>query len=161
ATPELSRFVTDILLALATPPDVARIVCGSLGGADLAGHPSHGVMKLPSYVRDAATGKLCPTARPRVLTDAPATAVVHGEAGCGHLAARFAVDLAVAKAAALGLSAISVSHAHHTGRLGGWSERIAAAGLIGMLMGGEGQGPYKVTPYGGRAGALATNPVTW
>lgn len=161
ATEDLRRLVHELLCRVGTPDDVAEVVTASLIGADLAGHGSHGVLKLPSYLRDIEQGKLKPAARPFVVDDAPATAVLDGAGGYGHLAARHAVDLAVDKAGHCGLAAVSVSHAHHTGRLGGWSERIAAAGLIGMLTGGEGQGPYKVVPHGGTAGAMATNPVTW
>ncbi|MGW0502953.1 Ldh family oxidoreductase [Micromonospora sp. NPDC003241] len=161
AVEDLRRLVLALLGQAGTPDDVAEVVAGSLIGADLAGHGSHGVLKLPSYLRDIAQGRLKPTARPFVVDDAPATAVVDGAGGFGHLAARYAVDLVVEKAAHSGLAAVVMSHAHHTGRLGGWSERIADAGLIGLLAGGEGQGPWKVAPYGGTDGALATNPVTW
>lgn len=158
---ELRQFVADILIAAGAPEDITAIVAESLIGADLAGHGSHGVMKLPSYLRDIQRGKLDPAARPRILRDSPTTAVMDGSGGFGHLSARVAVDLCAQKAAAAGLAAVSVARTHHTGRLGGWSERLAASGFIGMLMGGEGQGPYLVAPYRGRSGALATNPVTW
>jgi hydroxycarboxylate dehydrogenase B len=162
ADPEaLHCLVTEILVAAGAPADVAEGVAASLIGANLTGHDSHGVMKLPSYVRDIRAGKLDPTARPEVIHESVTTAVVDGNAGFGHLGARFASDLAVQKASASGIACVTARHLHHTGRLGNWSERIAAAGMIGMLMGGEAQPPYMVAPYGGRAGALATNPLTW
>ncbi|MFI6823453.1 Ldh family oxidoreductase [Micromonospora sp. NPDC050187] len=161
AAQDLRRLVLDLLGRAGTPDDIADVVADSLIGADLAGHGSHGVLKLPSYLRDIELGRLKPPARPFVVDDGPATAVLDGAGGYGHLAARLAVDLVLDKAGHCGLAAVVVSHAHHTGRLGGWSELIAAAGLIGMLTGGEGQGPWKVAPHGGASGAMATNPVTW
>ncbi|MFD9317584.1 Ldh family oxidoreductase [Streptomyces sp. NPDC060053] len=161
ATECLTRFIVQILESSGTDADIAECVADSVVGADLAGHPSHGVMKVPSYIRDIEHGKLTPRARPEIVSESPTTAVVDGHTSFGHLTARFTVDLAVEKARASGLAAVSASHTHHTGRLGGWSERIASAGMIGMLMGGEAQPPYKVVPHGGRTGALATNPVTW
>jgi LDH2 family malate/lactate/ureidoglycolate dehydrogenase len=157
----LATLAIDILLALGAPRGHARDVAESLVDANLAGHDSHGVMKLPSYARDIHRGVLRPTAEPRVTAETVATVQVDGAAGFGHVAASFLTDLVVDKAKHCGIAVATLFHAHHTGRLGRWSERIAAAGLIGMLMGGEAQPPYKVAPHNGRAGALATNPCTW
>lgn len=157
----LTDLTVGVLTASGATRESAGVVADSLVGADRAGHGSHGVLKLPSYVRDIRAGKLDPLATPTVVGSTAATARIDGEGGFGHLAARAAADLAVRNARGTGLGAVAVSHAHHTGRLGGWSERIAAQGMIGMLAGAEGQPPYKVVPHGGRAGALATNPVSW
>lgn len=161
AAEPLRRFTIQVLRAVGATGSGAECVAQSLVDANLAGHDSHGVMKLPSYVRDIRRGTLVPDAEPTVVLDAPCTARVDGAAGFGHVAASFATDLLIDKTRHTGVAMVALSHAHHTGRLGRWSERIAGAGLVGMVMGGEAQPPYKLAPHLGRSGALATNPVTW
>lgn len=158
---ELKDTVAAILVAVGADRDNARCVSDSLVEANLAGHDSHGVMKLLSYIRDIRAGGLHPAVKPTVVTETPATAVIDGEGGFGHVAAAFAADLAAVKALQVGIAGVAVAHAHHTGRLGGWSERIARRSLIAMLVGSEAQPPYKVAPHDGATGALSTNPITW
>lgn len=160
APAELTDFVARVVTGLGASAEHARCVAESLVESNLAGHDSHGVMKLPSYVRDARAGKLRVAATPVVVKQTPTTALIDGMGGFGHVGAQAAVDVATAKARECGLALVAVSHCHHTGRLGRWSERIAAAGMIGIAMGAEARPPYLVAPYGGRHGALSTNPVT-
>lgn len=158
-TDELTSFVTDLLTSVGATAENAACVAESLVAADLAGHGSHGVMKLPSYLREIAARRLDPAATPTILRETSTTAKVDATSGFGHVAGHFATDVAVEKAGRHGLGAVVVSRAHHTGRLGNWAERIAAAQMIGLLTGGEGQPPHRMAPHGGRDGALATNPV--
>ena len=46
---ELTTFGSDVLEALGVPEPDARLVSDSLVTADLWGHPSHGMLRLPWY----------------------------------------------------------------------------------------------------------------
>ena len=62
----LKRLGEAILEAVHTPQDLASIVAGSLVDANLAGHDSHGVIRLTSYVAGVRSGQVRPAARPVV-----------------------------------------------------------------------------------------------
>lgn len=154
----LERFVRSVLTALGAGERAAATVAASLVDANLTGHDSHGVQKLPSYVRDIRLGRLSTVATPDVVADRRATARVDGNNTFGHVVAQFAADLAADKAVDGGVGIVVGTRCHHTGRLGRWVERVAARGLIGLMWGAEGHAPYVVVPHGGVTGALATNP---
>jgi len=61
--PDLKRLGQAILEAVGTPEDLAAIVAGSLVDANLAGHDSHGVIRLTSYVAGVRNGQVQPGAR--------------------------------------------------------------------------------------------------
>src|SRR5579859_2199877 len=157
----VEELAVRILVAAGAPGPAAQCVATSLVQANLAGHDSHGVRKLTTYVADIEAGRLLPEASPVVVGQTAATAIIDGRSGFGHLAARMAADLVADKALEVGLACVTIRRCHHTGRIGNWSERIAARGLIALITGGEGHKEYYVVaPHGGRDGALATNPVS-
>jgi LDH2 family malate/lactate/ureidoglycolate dehydrogenase len=157
----LTETATAIFRAAGASAENAETVVASLVDANLAGHDSHGVLRIPYYVSEIREGRLDPAATPRVTRETGGTAIVDGAATFGQVASRMAADLAVRKAREAGLSAVTVMHCHHTGRIGEWVERVAAAGMVGMAVTAGPRGPYSVVPAGGAEGALGTNPIAW
>lgn len=157
----LTQVATDIFRAAGATPENTECVVSALVGANLAGHDSHGILRIPAYVADIKSGRLDPKASPEVVHDAGSTAIVDGGATFGQVGARFAADLAVEKARRAGLAAVTARNCHHTGRIGEWVERIAAAGMIGFATTAGIRGPYSTVPFGGAKGALGTNPLAW
>ena len=98
---EQLRVVTErIFTAAGAPPDIAAEMGEALVGANLAGHDSHGVIRIPAYLRMIASGQLDPKARPEVIKETATTALVDGKWTFGHVAAKFGTDVAVKKAKA-------------------------------------------------------------
>jgi len=154
----LRRFARAILESAGTPPDLAAVVAESLVAANLAGHDSHGVMRLLSYVEFVRGGQVRPAARSSLRSRHGATAVVDGAWGWGQPAARQAADTAMALAAEHGVGAVTVCCCNHIGRLGEYVESMTRAGMMGMALCNA--GPV-VAPYGGRERRLGTNPFAW
>lgn len=154
----LKTYVTKILLALETPPDLADLMADSLVGSSLTGHDSHGVTLLPGYAAGIRAGSLNPAARPTVepATGMLATLSVDGASGWGPVAAHFATDQVIARAQQFGIAAAVVRRCHHIGRVGQYGERMAAQKLIGIAMCNSGSG---VAPFGGIKPMLGTNPI--
>jgi LDH2 family malate/lactate/ureidoglycolate dehydrogenase len=148
-----------MLCAVGASDSNADCVAEALVGANLAGHDSHGIMKLPEYVRDIRQSALAAAADPVVLREDAGTAVVDGVGTFGQVGARFAADLAIRKARENGVATVAAARCHHTGRIGEWVERIAAARFVGIAMVSEAQRPFVLAPFGGSIGALATNPL--
>src|SRR5215813_13926307 len=150
-----------IFEAAGTPTDIADHVAGHLVDSNLAGHDSHGVIRIPWYVAQVRDGSIHPGARPRIVDDRAAAALVSGEWGFGHPAATAAVDAACERARHNGLGAAGLVRANHIGRLGTYMERSAAGGLVGMMwLGGLSTG-RSVVPYGASRGLYGTNPMSF
>ncbi|HWE64199.1 MAG TPA: Ldh family oxidoreductase [Chloroflexota bacterium] len=154
----LLRLATSLLEAADTPSDLAHIVAEALVDANLAGHDSHGVMRLPTYVRLVRAGKVKPAARPAVAGRQQAMATVDGHWGWGQPAARLATETAIALATEYGIGAVTIHRCNHIGRIGEYVEIMARAGMTGMVLCNAGPA---VVPHGGRERRLGTNPFAW
>ena len=157
----LADYTRAIFAAAGAPDEVAERMARSLVDSNLAGHDSHGVIRISQYIREIREGQLDPKARPEVLRRGPAWALVDGKWGFGHEAARFAMAQAIEIAREAGVAAVSAVRCNHIGRLGEWGEQAAAARMIGfgcVSMGNPGN--FWVTPWGGAGRALSTDPIT-
>ena len=156
---ELTPFVSRIFQAAGAPSDVAQLVAASLVGSNLAGHDSHGVVRVIQYLASMEQGEMDAQARPTLVRETPVTATVDGNRGFGQLAAHFAVGIALSKAQAHGLAAVALAHAGHIGRVGEWVEMAGQAGFIGLAWCNGGRPGGIVAPFGGAERRLGTNPV--
>lgn len=156
----LHKLTAAIFTAAGAPADNAECVASHLVGANLGGHDSHGVMRVPQYVDLIDGGKLKPAARAKVVERRGATAVVDGQQGFGQVVAKDAMLLAVELARENGIGAVSVRNCCHTGRIGTYTELAAREGLLGIAVVNTGGGGQSVAPFGGIERRLATNPIS-
>ncbi len=157
----LAALSQAIFLAAGATPENAEGVTRSLIGANLAGHDSHGVIRIPSYIADIKIGKLLPANVPFVSHETPATAIVDGNSTFGQVGSRLTATIAARKAKDVGIAAASAFRCHHTGRIGEWAELGARSGMITFAAASGAHGPYQATPFGGKTKALGTNPFSW
>jgi len=154
----LTALVGDIFLAAGCDAEEARAVATHLVEANLTGHDSHGVCKIPEYVGVLRDGRVKSGRRVTVVRDAGAVLVLEGNLGLGQVVARQAMELGIARARELGAAVVALRHAHHIGRVGAWAEQCAAAGCVSIhFVNVTGHAPY-VAPFGGRDGRLGTDP---
>ncbi len=158
---QLRRVATSVFRATGAPEDIAARVADSLVDANLAGHDSHGVMRIPQYVNGIAAGEIVVTARPEVAKENAATALVDGHWTFGQVAADYATRVAVRKACELGVAAVGLVRAHHVGRLGEWTELAASEGVIMIVFAGGFGGGHGAAPFGGAGIAYGTNPLSF
>jgi uncharacterized oxidoreductase len=154
----LRRITEAIVVALGTPPDLAKVVRDTLVGANLAGHDSHGVMRLPWYARFIRRGQIVPAARPQVVARHGATARVDGALGWGPPTARLAAQTAIELATQHGVGAVTAINCNHIGRVGEYVELIAGAGMVGLALCNASP---SVAPFGGYQRIMGTNPFAW
>src|SRR5277367_4112126 len=153
----LTDFCAEIFQRVGSRPEEARAVAASLVDANLTGHDSHGVLRVPRYVDWVRSGDTVPNQTIARLVDTPVIAVLDGRHGFGQIVAPQAVDIGVAKAKAAGLSAIALRNSGHVGRVGEWAERAAAAGMISIHF-VNAAGSILVAPFGGVERRLSTAP---
>jgi LDH2 family malate/lactate/ureidoglycolate dehydrogenase len=153
----LRALTARIFAALGAPADIADVVAESLVDANLAGHDSHGALRIPQYVARVRAGDVRPAARPKMLQARQAAALLSGEWGFGQPAGQAAMDEAVRRAREYGIGAAGLVRCNHLGRMGEYAERAAAAGCAAMIwVGGLKQA---AVPHGGSRPLLGTNPV--
>jgi hydroxycarboxylate dehydrogenase B len=154
------RIIAAIFRAAGAPDDLAGQVAEVLVDNHLAGHDSHGILRIPEYVASIRAGEIVPTARPRIIEESATSALVSGNWAFGQVTGIFAADLAVEKAKRERVTVISVVQAGHTGRLAAFTERAARRGVVMFMAIGTVNKPT-TAPYGGAAPALGTNPIAF
>jgi len=157
--PTLLDFATRLFVAAGVPEDDAATVGRNLVGANLRGHDSHGVLRLPQYVDFLRKGDYKVGVDLAIETESPAVVVVDGGWGLGQVQAHKLLDLVIPRAKALGLAAGTGRHFGHVGRLGEYAERAAADGLILIATVNNGGAGQRVAPPGGLEARLGTNPL--
>jgi uncharacterized oxidoreductase len=158
AAARLEDLTTRIFAALGAPDADARWVATLLVRANLRGHDSHGVIRVPQYVGAVREGQINPRPKMTVLQETSTTAVVDGDLAFGQVVARRATEVALERAARHGLAAVGVRRAYHVGRLADYVELAAARGFVG-LMWTNAASAASVVPHGGIGRRLSTNPL--
>jgi uncharacterized oxidoreductase len=154
---DLERLTREIFAVRGVPDDDAAWVAAMLVRANLRGHDSHGVIRVPQYVASLERGTLNPTPKMRLVVDTPTIAVLDGDGGFGQVVARRGTGLAIERARAHGVAAVALRGANHVGRLADYAETAAQQGLVGLLW-ANARGGLNVAPWGGAARRLGTNP---
>jgi len=110
--------------------DEAAEVADHLVRANLAGHDSHGVGMLPTYVRLLQDGLLVPNQTAETVLDAGALLVIDARRGYGQRMAADAVRRAIARAKEVGACVLAFRNASHIGRIGTYAALAANAGCV-------------------------------
>ena len=155
----LLDFARRLFVAAGVPGDQAGTVARSLVDANLCGHDSHGVMRVPQYVGFVRDGKLFPGAELTVLRETPAILAADAGWGLGQVQAYRLLDRLLPKAKAVGIASGTLRRCGHIGRLGEYAEWAAGHGLaLFATVNSHGSG-RRVAPPGGTRGRLSTNPI--
>ncbi len=155
------HLAAELLVSWGAPSEVADEVAEHLVLADLSGHASHGISRLPWYRRYVDEGVVVPGASPTVESRddlGDAVAVVSANWGFSQPAGNLAVDLAVDRALAHGVGASAVVRCTHMGRMGTYTERAAQRGCVSIATVGGMRGAGVTVPFGGAAPLLGPSP---
>src|SRR5438552_17378838 len=153
----LESTATRIFEALGAPAGDAAWIATLLVRANLRGHDSHGVIRIPQYAEAVRKETVDPKSPITVTAETPVMARLDGGRGFGQVVARRGMDMAIAKAKASGLAAVGLSPTGHVGRLAAYAERAATQGLVAMLWATAVHG-LNVAPWGGSGRPPGTNP---
>src|SRR5216683_1559824 len=153
----LESTATRIFEALGAPVGDAAWIATLLVRANLRGHDSHGVIRIPQYAEAVRKETVDPKSPITVTAETPVMARLDGGRGFGQVVARRGMDMAIAKAKASGLAAVGLSRTGHVGRLADYAEMAAGQGLVAMLWVNAVHG-LNVAPWGGSGRRLGTNP---
>jgi hydroxycarboxylate dehydrogenase B len=155
--PNLIDFVADVFVHSESSPEEARRIATYLTTANLTGHDSHGVIRVPVYIRWKKMGSIVPDRTVELVVDTPSLAVVDGKFGYGQTVTPQAVRIGIEKCKASGLAAVALRNSGHLCRVGDWAEMAAAEGLVSIHF-VTAAGSLLVAPFGGVQKRLSTAP---
>jgi uncharacterized oxidoreductase len=157
---QLANLATNIFQAAGATPEESRIVADALVDANLEGHDSHGVVRVPEYVVWMEEKLINIGASMEVVKETEALAVMDGNWGWGQVVGRQAMEYGIKKAMRAGSVTISVSQCCHLGRIGDYPLMAARAGLVAIMFVNTHGGGKLVAPWGGRERRLSANPIS-
>jgi len=154
----LLAFATEAYTRCGMPPDDAHLAADTLVQADLWGHQSHGVMRLPWYAARLKSGVARPVAEPEMVVDAGAVGVMDGHDGMGQVLTARAAQDSIRRAKAHGIGAVAVRRSNHFGTAMFYTLMAPPAGCIMFL---STNASPAMAPWGGRAKRVGNNPWSW
>ena len=125
--------------------------------ANLAGHDSHGVIRVPRYVEWKRAGDILADRTVEVVGENDAMAVLDGRYGFGQTVGPQAVEHGIRKAGRTGVAIVALRHSGHLGRIGEWAEMALEAGLASVHFVNV-AGSLLVAPFGGVDRRISTAP---
>jgi len=161
APDSLRQFTQKVFEACGAPTSEAATVADHLVKANLAGVDSHGVMRIPQYVREIKEGGIIPGAPINVSRETMTTAIVDGGWNFGLVVAQRAMEVAMEKARQHHTAFVITRRCGHAGRLGHYIEIAADRGFFAFGVCNSPRHGHFVLPFGGRAPRLATNPLSF
>lgn len=154
----LVRLVADIFAAAGCDAAEAGRIATMLAGANLAGHDSHGVIRVPRYVETLQAGRVHAGRSLTTVVDGGAFALVDGNYGFGQTVGPLAVELGISRARSHGVAIVGLRHAGHLGRIGDYPEMAAAEGQVSLHFVNV-AGSELVAPFGGVDRRFSTAPI--
>src|SRR5262245_52587158 len=156
----LTTIGAALLRAAGASHEEADAVATGCVNANLAGHDSHGVIAIPTYIDRIKAGHIVPGAQWEIVQESPATAVIDGHWGFGFHVNAKAMQLIIDKAKKTNVAACTVFRQSHVGRLAAYPLMAMKQGMIGLATADSGRSPKAVAPFGGREARLGTNPIS-
>jgi LDH2 family malate/lactate/ureidoglycolate dehydrogenase len=154
----LLEFGTAIYAKAGMPTVDARLAADTLVQADLWGHQSHGVMRLPWYVARLKSGVTKPVATPEYVVDVGAVGVIDGHDGMGQVLTAHAAKDVIRRAKAHGIGAVALRNSNHFGTAMYYTLMAPPEGCIMFL---STNASPAMAPWGGREKRVGNNPWSW
>jgi LDH2 family malate/lactate/ureidoglycolate dehydrogenase len=153
---DLFQFSLEALERVGVKEKDAEIVAENIILANLRGIDSHGVARLPVYVRRVKEGLINPSAPIEVVKDHGSVALIDAHNNFGQVAAMKAAFLAAEKAKNLGVGVVAVKNSNHFGMAAHYVMKLTEQKLIGIVLS---NGPPAIAPWGGINPMFGTNPI--
>lgn len=152
---ELLKFGTAVLVATGVPEADAHLLSDSLVTAELWGHSSHGMLRLPWYVERLRSGAMTAVTSSVFAVDNGGVVVLDGLHGIGQVLTAQAVGIGIERARKHGISAVGVRNSNHFGTAAYFTREAAKAGCVALL---ATNASPAMAPWGGKVKAIGTNP---
>jgi L-2-hydroxycarboxylate dehydrogenase (NAD+) len=153
----IRTFIGDALRTVGLPEADSAKVAQLMMEADLTGADAHGIFRLPQYVQRIEAGGINPNPAIKINRTAPATALVDGDNGMGHLVMSRAAETAVELARETGVAWVGAHHSNHAGPAALYASIPVEHGMIGLYSAVASANHMAI--WGGVEALLGTNPL--
>jgi LDH2 family malate/lactate/ureidoglycolate dehydrogenase len=154
---ELKAFIARVFESLGFPAEEADRAAFLMAEADAWGSDAHGIFRLPMYVKRVQNGGINPRPKMHMVRERPATALLDGDNGMGHLAMSRAAEIAIEKARTLGVAWVGVRNSNHAGAGSLYARMPLPHDMVGLYAAVG--GANLLAPWGGTEKLLSTNPL--
>ena len=157
--PKLRTLVANILKGKDVHPEEAAVVADQLVESNLVGYDSHGVVRVPRYVKAIDDGRININSSIQVTSPSPSALRIDGDWGFGQVVVGEALNLTSECALKQGVGYAGVFNCNDVGRLGAYTVDAASQGFVAIMMVNDGGANPHVSPWGGKRPLLSTNPI--
>lgn len=155
---ELHRYASTILAAAGLPQSDADTVAASLVDANLRGIDSHGVTRIPIYVKRLHHRLVDPKPDIRIIQDSGAAILVDGGNGMGAVVTSRAMDIALDRLSTFHTVSVAVRNTNHYASGAYYMKPALDRGALAFLYSNA---PATMAAWQGRQRYLGTNPYTF
>ncbi|MEX2641839.1 MAG: Ldh family oxidoreductase [Acetobacterales bacterium] len=152
----IKRFTGGVFETIGLPAADAATVAHDLVEADLRGLASHGVARIPIYLRRIREGVVNPQPNITVEKITPVAVRINGDDGMGFLATRRAMAEATDIAREFGIGLAAVHRSTHFGMAALYVQQAIAEGCIGLVFTTSSSA---IPVWGGRTPFLGAAPL--
>ena len=155
----LNDLVAAIFRASGSAADEAECVADHLVQANLAGHDSHGIIRVAEYMHWLKDGKVRTNQKLRIVLESDTLVVADGQLGYGQAVGAQAMRLGIERSGRSGTAIVALRNCGHVGRLGHWAEMAAAEGQVSLHFASTNGLGTLAAPLGGVERRLSANPL--
>lgn len=155
---EATELLTSALQKADVPEATAGCVARALVAAEAEGQVGHGFSRLGDYVAQVRSGKINVDAAIAVHHVGPASLRIDAGLGFAYPAMEAALNAGIPLARETGIAIMGIANSHHCGALSIQVEKIAQAGLIGLMVANA---PKAIAPWGAKEPLFGTNPIAF
>ena len=153
---DLREFTRAVFIKAGVSETHAETVARHLVQANLRGVDSHGVARIPIYLKGIEIGEVNTTPRIKTVIDSRSTALIDGDFALGQVVGKQATELAIEKANEFGTGVVGVKRTSHVGMLAHYGMMVSEEKMVGEVFTNS---PPFMAAWGGRKPVLGTNPV--
>lgn len=154
----IDEVTRDTLGACGVSAESVEMVLDTIHYANRCGIPTHGIGRLPLYVKKIKAGHFNPNDNVKTVMDSDAVAILDANGGFGQVAAKHAMDLALEKAEKFGVAVVGVRNSNNFGTAGYFGDYAARRGMAAFVFANAAPA---IAPTGGNKTIFGTNPLCY
>ncbi len=154
----LERFISRLFVAAGLDQWQGDAISRHLVLASLRGVDSHGIIRVPIYLKRIEKGLTNKKLDMVIERETPTSALIDAKNCSGISVATKGMHLAVQKAKQYGIALVGIKNSNHCGMLADYTQYAAAQDCIALA---STNAPPNMAPWGGRERFFGTNPFSY
>ncbi|TVQ14556.1 MAG: Ldh family oxidoreductase [Bacteroidetes bacterium] len=155
---ELKKLIITILNKEGVPVDQSEIIADSIIYAHLSGKGTHGVIRIPIYIKKIQKGIMEADTKLSTMQSKGVVEICSANHGFGQVAAYYGMKRAIKKAKDLGVGIVSIRNSNNFGVAAYFCQQAVDEGMIGVLYSNSAPA---IAPWGGKKPLFGTNPMAY